>query len=413
MQPALPGETASELTRMAVTPDALDMLVTSRNHDVKAAVMVDAAPDDWLFALITLQTMQGVYGRDQWGVSRMNSGFSNRPAISVAPSGGPGRHVRRDIMHLLGLSGVLPRANPAPPADALALLWLAPWDGVTALSWASLHPLYIDVCRRVRLVEVNGRIVALLGGSKAARVAGVPDGGVTGDPWTPIRPDKAGSKALTVDASGFAYRPLLKLLFPTDGEPAPLQAVTPADDAEGLTVLARALVRGQGKTEGLFERRVRISRKQKLGFRAGPTDVDADMARTREQLAGEVAGSLRLALFALFQNGPAEINTRHDPTARKAKPFLETFERAVDQAFFDALYDEAEAEPGDARHAIRKAWVEGLLSTARDVLHQADQAAAHVTNKRFRARVRAQGVLNRTARHKPLLAPYLEDVRAP
>ena len=65
MQPALPGETASELTRMAVTPDALDMLVTSRNHDVKAAVMVDAAPDGWIFALLTLQTMEGVPRR--WG----------------------------------------------------------------------------------------------------------------------------------------------------------------------------------------------------------------------------------------------------------------------------------------------------------------------------------------------------------
>ena len=41
------------------TPDALDMLVTSRNHDVKTARMADARDEDWLFALVTLQTTEG------------------------------------------------------------------------------------------------------------------------------------------------------------------------------------------------------------------------------------------------------------------------------------------------------------------------------------------------------------------
>ncbi len=136
--------------------------------------------------------------------------------------GGPGRHLARDIQRLLEMGGAPPRSNPTAQPDPLALVWLASWDGVTPLPWSQLHPLYIQICRRVRLVMVNGRIAARVGGSKAARIAGVPDGGVTGDPWTPIRPDGNGSKALTVDASGFSYRPLLKLLFPADGEPAPL-----------------------------------------------------------------------------------------------------------------------------------------------------------------------------------------------
>ena len=187
----------------------------------------------------------------------------------------------------------------------------------------------------------------------------------------------------------------------------------PGDDAEGLVVLARAMVRGQGKTEGLFERRVRISRQQKVGLRMGPTDPEAEMARTREKLAGEMADALRFALFALFQNDPGEVNRRHDPTARKAKPFLDAFERAIDQTFFDALFDEAEAEPGEARHAVRSAWVRGLLDTARDVLETANQSAARATNRRFRARVRSEDALFHTARRKPALAPYLEKPVAP
>ena len=413
MQPGLPGRGLAELEKRAVTPDMLDMLVTSRNHDVKMGVMADAQADDWMFALITLQTMEGIAGKKNYGISRLADGYSNRPAVSVAPSGGPGRHVRRDIVHLLALGGSLTRSPSSHSTTALALMWLMPWDGFTPLSWSSLHPLYIEVCRRVRLVSEDGKIVAWRGLSEAARVAGVPAGGVTGDPWTPIQSDNGISKALRVGKAGFSYRPLMKLLFPTDGEPAPLQAITPADDAEGLVVLARALVRGQGKTEGLFERRVPISRKQPMGLRSGSTDPGATMAHERERQAAEMAASLRFALFALFQNGPAEINVRHDPTGRKAKPFLDAFERAVDQTFFDALYDEAETEPAEARHAIRSAWVKGLLAMARTILDQADGAAARATNRRYRARVRAHSVLNRTACNKPLLAAHLETAREP
>ena len=56
------------------TPDALDMLVTSRNHDVKAARMARAADEDWFFALLTLQTTEGYLGAGNFGISRMNGG---------------------------------------------------------------------------------------------------------------------------------------------------------------------------------------------------------------------------------------------------------------------------------------------------------------------------------------------------
>ena len=84
------------------TPDDLDILVTSRNHDLKSAVGVRASVDDWLFALITLQTMGGYGGYGNYGISRMNGGLGNRPAFSLAPAGGgTGAHVRRDILALL------------------------------------------------------------------------------------------------------------------------------------------------------------------------------------------------------------------------------------------------------------------------------------------------------------------------
>ena len=56
------------------TPDALDMLVTAKNHDLKQERMVGASEQDWLFALVTLQTTEGFLGAGNYGVSRMNGG---------------------------------------------------------------------------------------------------------------------------------------------------------------------------------------------------------------------------------------------------------------------------------------------------------------------------------------------------
>jgi hypothetical protein len=47
--------------RSLVTADALDVLVTAKNHDVKSARLIYAEPDDWLFALVALQTSEGYF----------------------------------------------------------------------------------------------------------------------------------------------------------------------------------------------------------------------------------------------------------------------------------------------------------------------------------------------------------------
>ena len=122
------------------------------------------------------------------------------PAFSLAPLGGPGAHVQRDIKALLS---DYPAA--AGPHD---LLWLWPWDGTAAerLQPRELAPLYIEVCRRVRLrTNQAGRLVCVRAGSKAPRIEGKKAKGRTGDPWTPYDPDRDGLP-LTLAAGGFTYR---------------------------------------------------------------------------------------------------------------------------------------------------------------------------------------------------------------
>ena len=209
-------------------------------------------------------------------------------------------------------------------------------------------------------------ISALAGSSKVPRVLS-PPGGVTGDPWAPLRSDKDGSlKVLTVSGQGFDYRRMVELMFPTEGRPSPLQAVVSTDPPEGLALLARALVRGQGKTEGYHERLVPLSNSVRSGPARTPTDPIAMAAHSRVAEAGKVKREVfNPALYALFQNGPDRIDLRHRDSERKAASFLAAFDREVDRIFFARLWDEADAEESKARSAQRDAWMHELLELAK------------------------------------------------
>jgi CRISPR system Cascade subunit CasA len=398
LQPPLPDGLAA-LNKALETPDELDMLVTAKNHDLKQAVMARAEPDDWLFALVSLQTMGGFLGAGNYGISRMNGGFANRPAVGIVPPGGAGAHLRRDIGRMLGLRGDTVARNQCAQEGGIGLLWLTPWDGATSISLSALDPYYIEICRRVRLVAANnGRIRALAGSSKVPRVIS-PAGGVTGDPWAPLRPDKDGSlKVLTVNSQGFDYRRMVELMFPTEGRPSPLQAPVPSDPPEGLSLLARALVRGQGKTEGYHERLVPMSNRVRRGPAFTAIDPIAMAAHNRVAEAGKVKREvLNPALYALFQNGPDRIDLRHRDSERKAAPFLAAFDREVDSIFFPRLWDEAEAEVSEARGAQRDAWMQELLELAETFLLQADAVAPKASHRAWKARSAAMDELRRRA----------------
>jgi CRISPR system Cascade subunit CasA len=272
LQPPIPSGSLAELKNLIATPDGLDMLVTAKNHDIKQAVMTESAAEDWLFALVTLQTMEGFLGAGNYGISRMNGGFANRAAISISPPGGPAAHWQRDVRQVLALRGKIGGGIYAP-RDGLALLWLKPWDGTDSLRQDKLDAYYIEICRRVRLSVEQGRLVAHAGNTKVPRIVSIP-GGVTGDPWSPVVIEKGGVvKSLTVNGSGLGYRRMVEFMF--NVTPSPLQREAADEAKQGLHKLARALVRGHGKTEGYHERRVPLSRTIKSGLRERAADRGA------------------------------------------------------------------------------------------------------------------------------------------
>ena len=80
--PASSVDRLSDYKSTVITPDQLDMLVTSKNHDLKSAVALSGGPDDWLFALISLQTPGGILRRRElWDIANeRGAGLSGPPS---------------------------------------------------------------------------------------------------------------------------------------------------------------------------------------------------------------------------------------------------------------------------------------------------------------------------------------------
>lgn len=145
----------------------------------------------------------------------MNGGFSARPFLGFAPAGGPGAHLRRDIRAMLAGREKLLGDFPFYCPEGIALLWLEPWNGASSLPLSCLDRWFIEICRRIRFAPQGEGFAALGGGSATARIDAKAQNGVTGDFWAPV--NDAEGKAFSLDARGFSYRVLCRLLFGNGG----------------------------------------------------------------------------------------------------------------------------------------------------------------------------------------------------
>ena len=390
MQP--PTKSAGKLAEYkstVATPDELDLLVTAKNHDLKSAVISDANADDWLFALVNLQTMEGFGGAGNYGISRMNGGLGSRPAFSLTPSTRPGAHVRRDIIALME------QHSPLVSSVGDSLLWTLPWDGTAdeVLNLARLAPLYIEVCRRVRLRSTaDGRLSAVRTSSKAARINAKASNGVTQDPWTPVDlRDKKGEKVLTLPGGGFTYRRVVDYLDETKFTLPALAEPTPAErrSQDTMQLVARAMVRGQGKTEGHYERIIPI-RSKALRARGDLGSI----AQDRVNQIGAVQRILSHAIQVFLAQGDAD-NTGRPEHRRLATRWLKRLDEIVDDRFFNDLQDEFDISADDRaeRERIRYQWLRDfVIYKARGILQDATDALPCPAMFRYEARVSAEGL---------------------
>ena len=395
--PASSEDKRAEYKSSVETPDELDMLVTSKNHDVKSAVAVASEYDDFILALISLQTSEGFSGAGNYGISRMNGGLGSRPAFSVTPSTRTGKHVRRDIVVLLERRDDLLDNFPMRE-DGAGLLWMVPWDGakVESLLLNDLDPLYIEVCRRIRLrVGGDGRLHAVRATSKSARIEAKALNGVTGDPWTPI--DQGSNKSLTLASGGFTYKRTVDYLVKWDRPILCRPTNAEVRSLESMQLVSRGMVRGQGKTEGYYERTIPI--RKKLGsamLRGGSgTDELGRVANERIDQIGIVQRILSHAIQVFLARGETDkVSPEHRILAR---PWLNRLDDIVDARFFDDLQTEFEAEGMDERQRIRNEWLmndyrDGVVDRAREILDDAIDSLPCPEIERYKARVAAEGL---------------------
>jgi len=396
-QPPIPEGTLEKFKGPIHSPDEIDMLVTAKNHDVKMARIRDPQPSHWIHTIVCLQTMAGFSGRDNYGISRMNGGFASRPCISLLPDHGWCGRFSRDLQVLLGTrNGMMDLHGHFVSEDGIRLLWLEPWDGQSAISVDRLDPYYIEVCRRIRLVKEGIRLSAWTSTTKKERVDAKDFKGNLGDPWTPIKVE--GASALTVSQSGFTYRLLQQVLFTREYEPSACQKIYSTDPREGLQILAEVLARGQGKTEGLHERRIPIppAVRDLIQLEEG-RDRLAILARQRVEDTGTmVKAALKPALLSLFQGGPEELDFQDE----RPRKWIEEFDLKVNAIFFDDLWESISLDGEEAR----RMWQERLSLIAKEVLEEATDSVAMPTARLYRSLAASERCFYGSIHHRfPLL----------
>ena len=399
LQPPVPTEV--ELKDPVYTPDALDMLITTRNHDLKQSVATAAMVDDWIFALVSLQTSEGYGGRNNYGIVRMNGGSSSRVMMGLAPMIGeagrdtlrPGARLRRDIEQLLTRrSDMLERfAIGYPETGGIALTWTEAWPNDRQLALGDLDIWFIEVCRRVRLRRIDTKYYALTGISASERINGKHLNGVVGDPWAPI--NSVESKSLTIGDEGeFNHRRLSEMLFSGDWE---LPLLATLDRFEAVTVanwslVIKAIARGNSKTGGFKERIVPIAGRVALGMKAKRKEL-YELAKAQIAEIAAVDNILRNALALAAAGGDRE--DVGEAAYASTRPLRARLDTVADRLFFPALWARFEAEQAGDRAALTAAedtFVLQLIDAARQLFGEglADMPCRAILRPRAEARAR-------------------------
>lgn len=389
LQPPVPdGVTLSKNVHSA---DALDLLITSRNHDLKQAVARGGQPEDWLFALVSLQTGEGYGGAGNQGIARMNGGSSSRCLLALAPRSGsaddkgmaprPSAWFRRDVAVLLETRDEQLNQHAHleyPATGGIKLTWLEPWPEGRQLQIREFDIWFIEVCRRIRLRQSGESLCARKGTSKATRINAKHLNGVLGDPFAPV--NKTDNKSFTLGGGDFNYRKLTELILSGNWE-LPLLARPASFEREGDTLLliAQALARGNSKTEGFKSRALPIGGKvsRALGARCAKLH---ELAQDQMQTIKTFDKALRNALALIAAGGDREkVSKDHYAHARDAHNRLD---QEADAIFFGYLWKRFETQENDG-------FAKALFDKAKWIFEAARPAIPCASIFRPRAEARA------------------------
>lgn len=366
----------------ARTPDELDVLVTSKNHDVKMARLAATEAQAWLYALMTLQTTSGFLGQGNYGIVRMNGGFASRPIVSWASSLHPSARFVHDVATLGAMRSPTQRTYGYAECGVV-LTWLVPWSRDDhQFDISVLEPWFIETPRCVRLMRsAEGGVVAL-GATTRVRQIGPKtlDNGDVGDPWIPINTadKKKGRSALTLSGDGWTPERLTALIFEQGVELTALQK-PPAGQGPGW-LLATCLVRGQGTTEGFHQVVVPVPPKARLALLDGGRR--STLGHLAEKLlidAKEVQKILVTALAVLTEGGPDAVDMERVTAWLQA--VRQDFGRRWEVHYFPTLWRAADED----QETVRRDWQQRIVDEAHALLVQASERLPLPTSRAWRA----------------------------
>lgn len=400
------------------TPDALDLLITSRNHDLKAAVAKEATAEDWIYALVSLQTSEGYNGR-KYGIARMNGGAASRPMLRLAPVGERDMAIdhsaswARDVRLLLK-----DRAESGAAigkAGGEALLWCLAWPEGEQLEVRKLDPWFIEVCRRVRLSQVGTQLTASDSTSRRERINGKAFKGNVGDPWAPVTKN---GESLKLRKRSFTYELLCDLLYSGNWE-KPLLAKASAEDSPYLAIVAEALSRGRSKTWGFTSRVVPVPRSARRLFFS---DTASELADAQLKEIKGVNQALGYAVALGVAHGSDEKLENASPRERGrlyrfADPATARLDGAADRLFFPSLWERVAAASRDKndRDDAKVVFLRKLKDAAEAALDEALAATPRRAVYKERAEVRARRAFAARLRSTDAWRDFFlqEDVHGP
>ncbi len=402
--PTEPRSSASYKKEVA-SPQAVDVLTPGRCHDIKPEKMRSCAGGNaelWLWALVSLGADACYTGAGNFGCFRKNGGYAARSHVRLAMGRGPGAEFRRDVLTLLERCGDLDSAANScgvGTRDRKSLLWTQPWgDSDGQLALADLHPLCLEVPRRIRLArDPRGRLFARTATSKKARVSSDDSRGVVADPWAVVVRDPKGDKGWNpqLETGGVSYRRLAPVLFDRTAFTLPLLALpTKAETSQPGVLLIRVLGRAQGGTDGLLEREVQIPPAAMGRFAQAPDEL-ALRSKAFVQAASEMSGKVLRAALLVYAGGSSKADGKNKGFVAGVSPWQTEFENQVDRVFFEFLMDSVQA--GHDEQTALRAWASRLFQLASDVFPRATQALMTRDRSRVLAKSRASSFMRNEA----------------
>lgn len=404
LQPPCSATRVADFKHSSDGAQDIDVLVTARHHDEKSGKLPLAAHslDALVYALCTLQGMTPGLGRGNYNSMRVNGYYGSRPQFRLAFERGTGREFLRDLKLLLQARGDMAteflRRHPGGDLSTLhRLLWLPPWDE-GSLPLSAVHPLCLEICRRVRLVGEGQRLQLRRASSNAMRVAAKDAHGNVMDPWTPIvQGDEP--KALTAQPHSLGYRNLQSLLFDRARYRMPMLAEPSQDEERSnqpATLIAQVLVSGEGGTDGLLKREVMMPAPVLVQMRSAAAAL-AQRSQRFVVLAGLASGKVLRSALIQFVDGGDEVDWKNRDFSRAVATWLDRYEQAIDDVFFVHLFESVAAMPHDDS-AAENQWVAWLADAAGAHLAAASQALPTRDGSRQFARARAQRQFNLSLR---------------